>query len=66
MSVKRHVKGKKMRVVIECPWAQKDYVTFFNTIAWNNYDSSDWSTSISEQIDTIFAFYAGYWTKWCI
>ena len=46
LSVKRHVKGKSTREVIEGPRAQRDYITFFNAVDRSDRDSADWSTSI--------------------
>ena len=46
LSVKRHVKGKAMREVIEGPRAQQDYVTFFNAFDRSDRDSADWSNTI--------------------
>ena len=48
LSMKRHVKGKEMRMTIDGPKAQAEYVTSFNfnAINRNDCDSADWSTSI--------------------
>ena len=44
--IKRHVKNKKNRVDIQAPVIQPDYVTYFNEVDINDYDSADYSVSI--------------------
>ncbi len=46
ITVRRHVKGKRQRVILEAPQCQDDYVTYFNAVNRNDCDSSDYSTSI--------------------
>ena len=45
-SVKRHVKGQPMRIEIDGPRAQAEYVKFFNAVDRNDRDSADYTTSI--------------------
>lgn len=45
-TARRAMKGKKRRVVINCPPAQKDYAANFNGVDLNDRDCGDYSTSI--------------------
>ena len=46
LSVKRHVRGKKDREIIDRPRAQLEYVKYFNAVDRNDRDSADYSTTI--------------------
>ena len=46
ISVKRHVRGKRDREIIDGVRAQAEYVKYFNAVDRNDRDSADYSTSI--------------------
>ncbi len=45
--VRRSVKGKKRRIILNAPQSQKDYAANFNAVDRNDRDSADYTTSIS-------------------
>ena len=44
--VKRHVKGKRLRIDLNAPPIQPEYVKYFNAVDTNDHDSADYSVSI--------------------
>ena len=58
-SVKRHVRGKRYREIINGPRAQAEYIKFMNAVDKNNRYSANFSTSIWTNRYYIRIFYWG-------